>query len=551
LKCGLPFSLSEVGKKLNIISKKLETGKALIKYFSCPVKPTKTNGFRVRNYPENAPEKWEEYKSYNIGDVEAEREIYFTLLEYEVPKFEQDMYQLDQTINDRGILVDLDFAAKAVKIESEYTEQITKRVVHLTGLDNPNSPLQLKKWLFAMTGHEVTSLTKETYPVLLKHFEKNKTVVEVIESKQKLGKTSVKKYTSMLYCACEDCRVRGLFQFYGANRTGRWAGRLVQLQNLPQNHIKNLDLARQQVFNSDCDTIELLYDDVATILSELIRTAFIPKLNNIFIVADFSAIEARVVSWLADEEWRLEVFRTHGKIYEAAASRMFNVPIEVVTKDSHLRAKAKNGELALGYQGSLGAMKRMGGEKMGLSDGEMMSIVNKWRKANPRIVALWDEINECAIQSVLYNNDVVSSIKGITFKCDGVYFMIVLPSGHTLYYRNPRISINKFKSKCITYEGIIQETKQWGTVETYGGKLVENIVQAISRDILGYSMQQLEMQNYPVVMHVHDEAICEIEDVDSDIHLKNMCDIMGQEIPWAKGLPLRAEGFKTTFYKKD
>jgi DNA polymerase len=550
--CGLPLSLAEVSKKLDIVHKKLDTGKALIKYFSCTCKPTQLNHFRTRNMPKDSPAKWNEYKIYNVEDVEAEREIHYRLEHYRIPEFERALYIIDQEINDRGILMDLILANNAVEIDEWFSNNLTNKVIEMTGISNPNSPAQLKKWLQDVTGdYTISSLTKETVPILIKQHKDKKEVSFVLNARQKLSKSSVKKYTAMLNCACNDDRARGLFQFHGAG-TGRWAGRLIQLQNLPKNHIANLDLARNALLNHDGDTLELLYDDVSTILSQLIRTAFVPKPGSIYHVADFSAIEARVVSWLADEDWRLEVFRGHGKIYEAAAARMFNVPIEMVTKESDLRAKAKNGELALGYQGSLGAMKRMGGEKMGLSDGEMMSIVHKWRSANPKIVALWEDYNNCAINAVMYNSTEVSENHNIIFECDGTSLMVGLPSERKLYYRSPRLKTNKFGSKCVSYFAVDQETKMWGEVDTYGGKLTENIVQALSRDILGYSMLQLKSEGFDTVMHVHDEVICEcIAHEDSEEDLTNMCNIMGQEIPWAPGLPLMAEGFSAYYYKKD
>lgn len=555
--CGLPFSLDEVSKKLDLKDKKLDTGKALIKYFSCPCKPTKINGMRTRNYPWHAPEKWDMYKEYNTYDVLAEREIHHRLEKYEIPEFERNLYVLDQNINDRGILVDKELAESAIFVDTDYTEMLMSRVREITELENPNSPVQLRQWLKSVTGDDIPSLAKDAIPVLMEKYASNPEIIEVLEARQKLSRSSVKKYYAMINCAMSDDRVRGTFQFYGANRTGRWAGRLLQLQNLSKNHLDNIEVPRELIRQRDWDTVEIMYNDVADILSQLVRTALIAPEGKTFCVADFSAIEARVVSWLADEEWRMEVFRGDGKIYEAAGARMFNVPISAVTKGSDLRAKAKNAELALGYQGSLGAMKRMGGDKMGMSDTEMMSIVHKWRKANPKIVALWQEVEDCAHEAVRYQRKVVGTARNLEFDCDGDYLTVKLPSGRCLFYRNPRFVQKQVGgrgpvSKLLCYDGIVQETKQWGDIETYGGKLTENIVQAISRDLIGYAMLQLEENDYAITMHVHDEAIAEVPaDGWEKQWLSEMERIMGTPPSWAKDLPLNADGYITSFYKKD
>lgn len=555
--CGLPFSLDEVSKKLDLKDKKLDTGKALIKYFSCPCKPTKINGMRTRNYPWHAPEKWDMYKEYNMYDVLAEREIHHRLEKYEIPEFERSLYILDQNINDRGILVDKELAESAIFVDTDYTEMLMSRVREITELENPNSPVQLRQWLKSVTGDDIPSLAKDAIPVLMEKYASNPEIIEVLEARQKLSRSSVKKYYAMINCAMSDDRVRGTFQFYGANRTGRWAGRLLQLQNLSKNHLDNIEVPRELIRQRDWDTVEIMYNDVADILSQLVRTALIAPKGKTFCVADFSAIEARVVSWLADEEWRMEVFRGDGKIYEAAGARMFNVPISAVTKGSDLRAKAKNAELALGYQGSLGAMKRMGGDKMGMSDTEMMSIVHKWRKANPKIVALWQEVEDCAHEAVRYQRKVVGTARNLEFDCDGDYLTVKLPSGRCLFYRNPRFVQKQVGgrgpvSKLLCYDGIVQETKQWGDIETYGGKLTENIVQAISRDLIGYAMLQLEENDYAITMHVHDEAIAEVPaDGWEKQWLSEMERIMGTPPSWAKDLPLNADGYITSFYKKD
>lgn len=549
--CGLPLSLAQVSSALKLEEfGKASTGKALIKYFCCPIKPTKANDKRYRNFPIHDLEKWEEFKQYCIQDVVAEREIHNRLEQYEMGSFERSNYILDQEINDRGILVDLPMARNAYDVDMWHSNNMKERLKELTGLENPNSVAQLKKWLGTELKIEIKTLAKDAIQPLIDQTE-SPVVKEVLELRLKASKASVKKYAAMLSCACDDHRVRGLFQYYGANRTGRWAGRLVQLQNLPQNHLTDLAQARSVIKSGDTSTIGMIYDDISSILSQLIRTTFIARPGHTFAVADFSAIEARVVAWLAGEQWRIDVFKTHGKIYEASASMMFNVPIEEVTKGSDLRAKGKNAELALGYQGSIGAMKRMGGEAMGLSDNEMMSIVRKWRKANKAIVRCWDKMNVYALKAFRTKERVETGLGGIAFSCDANMLKIHLPSGRFLSYWNPKIEINRFGEPCLTYSGVDQTTKKWWRVETYGGKIVENIVQATARDILAYSMLQLNSQGFNVVMHVHDEAICEISAYDQKWSLERMCEIMGQDIPWAEGLPLNADGYLTPFYKKD
>lgn len=551
--CGLPLKLAEVSKVLDLKDKKLETGTLLIKYFSCPCKPTKINGGRTRNYPKHAPEKWAMYKEYNKYDVLSEREIVRLLQDVELPDMELRLYELDQQINDRGILVDLDMAKSAISIDEWYSSILEKQVKDMTGLANPNSAAQLKGWLSKKLGRPITTLLKAEMPALIESC-KDPDAKFVLEARQRLAKSSVKKYMAMLNCAGPDHRARGLFQFYGANRTGRWAGRLIQLQNLPQNHIKDLDVARTIVKSGNGEDVELMYDNVPDTLSQLIRTAFIAPEGKTYAVADFSAIEARVISWFADEEWRLEVFRTHGKIYEATASRMFNVPISMVTKGSDLRQKGKISELALGYGGSLGAMKRMGGERMGLSDGEMMASVRKWRAANAGIVAFWNEVEACAIKAVRFQTQVECIYHGLVFTYEHNALTIKLPSGRKLFYRNPIIRISKSSkvgAYTLYYEGVVQETKQWGEIDTYGGKLTENIVQATARDLLGHVMLKLASEGYPLVMHVHDEVIAEVPEAEGEKYLKRMCEIMAEEVPWAKGLPLRGDGYITKYYKKD
>lgn len=561
--CGLPLSLDQVNKalKLGEDKAKLSTGKALIKYFSCPVKPTKANGQRHRNLPHHDPEKWGLYKIYCVRDVEAEREIDKRLERYEIPNFERRNYILDQKINDRGIMVDLILAANAYGIDEQFSKELRQRMKDLTGLENPNSVAQLKEWLSNATGKEVKSLAKDVIPGLLEGADD--TVSEVLRLRQQGSKSSTKKYKAMLECACDDQRAHGLFQFYGANRTGRWAGRLVQLQNLPQNKIEELDEARAMVASNDYDFLDMVYgDQVPTVLSELIRTAFVAPASHTFAVADFSAIEARVIAWLAGEKWRLDVFNSHGKIYEASASKMFGVPLDEVDKD--LRAKGKVAELALGYQGAVGALRQMDkkGDLEHLDDNEVRDIVTSWRRANPAIKNLWHVVENAAKKAIKLRCRVPGP-QGLEFSCDENYLMIKLPSGRSLFYYKPSIGSNRYGSESIKYRGMDQKTKQWAFIESYGGKLVENIVQAIARDLLAFAMLRLDEAGFKIVMHVHDEAICEvkksvkvigpqgIEEIKAVDKLEHMCEIMGESVYWAPGLPLRADGYLTDYYKKD
>lgn len=554
--CGLPLSLDGVSKALNLTDKKLDTGKALIKYFSCPCKATRVNGMRTRNYPEHAPEKWEMYKEYNKYDVLAEREIFNSLKAYIIPEIEHKMYVLDQNINDRGILVDMELAKSAIDVDNTYTSMLTQHAQQLTGLENPNSPTQIRQWVEKKTGSVVLSLSKETMPDLFKEFADYPDVIELLNIRKKLSKTSIKKYYAMLNCAMKDNRCRGLFQFYGANRTGRWAGRLLQLQNLSKNHISHIEIPRELVRARDWESVEMLYDDVSDILSQLVRTALIAPEHKTFAVADFSAIEARVISWLANEKWRMDVFKGDGKIYEATGSKMFNVPISTITKGSVLRDKSKISELALGYEGSLGALKRMGGERMGLSDTEMMSLVRKWRMANPAIVDMWKEIDEASKEAVRYQRPVSCTCRNIVFDCDGKFMTIKLPSGRQLFYYGPKfkdkkIGCSTMPTRVLCYQGVVQETKQWGEIDTYGGKLTENIVQAIARDLLGNSMLNMQEEDFEIAMHVHDEAIAEIPLENAKEHYNNMIKAMEKVPHWASDFPLKADGYITPFYLKD
>lgn len=561
--CGLPLSLQMVSDALKLEEKgKLSTGKSLIRYFCIPCKPTKVNGGRIRNFPKHDLQKWEEFKKYCINDVVAEREIDKILKQYKIPKFERLNYILDQKINDRGILIDIDMAKSAVSIDNKHAEILKNKLIELTGLQNPNSPTQLKKWLGDAMGKTINSLAKDVIPSLIQEAE-SETVKKVLTLRGKSSKTSTKKYVAMLNCVCYDNRAHGLFQFYGANRTGRWAGRLIQLQNLRRNYLKDLEGARKTFATGDYSLITMMYENISDTLSQLIRTAFVAPKGKIFAVADFSAIEARVIAWLANENWRLDVFNSHGKIYEASASMMFGVPIEQIDKGSELRTKGKIAELALGYQGSLGALKKMGGEAMGLSEAEMTNIVSKWRNSNQNIVKLWKDVETYAKAAVKRQKKfVLKKNKNLIFESNGEVLTIELPSGRKLFYQSPQITINRFGKESVKYKGVDQITKKWWWVDSYGGKFVENIVQAIARDLLADSMLRLDKEGYKIIMHVHDEAICEIPDSDIDVHvqasgwtsqddLDKMCNIMGEPIPWAEGLPLEADGYLTPFYKKD
>ncbi|MBP7899124.1 MAG: DNA polymerase [Candidatus Syntrophosphaera sp.] len=540
---GLPLSLDGVGMVLNLEEKKMKEGKELIRYFSIPAKPSKSNGERTRNLPIHAPEKWDKFKDYCKRDVEVEKAIREKLKKYPISIREQELYILDQRINDRGILVDLHLARNAIQCDTAYRDIAISESKRISGLENPNSVAQIKEWL-SDQGHEVESLSKKAVQEMIQETEGS--VERFLELRTKLSKTSIKKYEAIKRSVCKDKRVRGLLQFYGANRTGRWAGRLVQVQNLPQNHLKDLELARKLLREDRFEDLELLFDSVPNLLSELIRTAFIPKVGCSFIVADFSAIEARVIAWLAGETWRMNVFSSHGKIYEASASQMFKVPIEEVTKGSQLRQKGKISELALGYGGSVGALKSMGALEMGLQEEELQPLVNTWRNANPNITRLWWEIDRAAIQVVKEKG--MQQVGKIKIQCKSGILFITLPSGRNLCYIKPRLEENKFGREGITYEGVA-ENKRWGRIETYGPKLVENIVQGIARDLLAEALINVDRAGYDIVMHVHDEIV--VEAVGSEENLNEVCRLMAVAPSWAKGLPLRADGFICDFYKKD
>lgn len=538
---GLPLSLEKVGEVLKLDKQKMNEGKALIRYFSIPCKLTKTNGMRTRNLPHHDLEKWSTFKEYNQRDVETEMEIKKKLSAFPMPQSEWENYWIDQNINDRGILIDESLVDSAIKFDEILREENMNRAIELTGLENPNSPLQLKEWL-NKKGLEIDSLAKKDVESALKNVEGD--IKEVLELRQELSKSSVRKYDAMKNVKGKDNRARGLIQFYGANRTGRYSGRLIQVQNLRRNNLKDLDLARSLVKNRDYETMEILYESPSDILSQLIRTAFIAKEGTRFIISDFSAIEARVLAWLAGEQWVLDAFENGEDIYCRTASRMFGVPVEKHGVNGHLRQKGKIATLACGYQGALGALKAMGGIEMGLSEDELQSIVDSWREANPNIVSLWWDIDSVVKRVVKtrskekYKSLVISYEKGILF--------IELPSKRRLAYPKAKIGTNRFGGESIVYEGIVVGNK-WDKIESYGGKFVENIVQAIARDILAEAMMRLEKKGFNIVMHIHDEVV--IESDSSSVEEIN--EIMSIVPSWAPGLILDADGFESEFYKKD
>jgi DNA polymerase len=539
---GLPLHLEGVAQVLQLEEQKMSEGKALIRYFCMPCKPTAANGGRTRNLPSDAPEKWEQFKAYNIRDVEVELAIRKKLEKYPIPEAEHDLYILDQKINDRGFQADMNFVMQAITCDRQFSVAATEKAYELTGLENPNSVAQLKDWLVGR-GVEVENLSKKNVQELVGETEGE--VKEALKLRLLMAKTSVRKYEALERAVCSDGRVHGLLQFYGANRTGRWAGRLVQVQNLPQNHIEDLKLARDLVKEGRFEDIELLFGNTPGVLSELIRTAFVPKEGHRFIVADFSAIEARVISWLAGEKWRLEVFASHGKIYEAAASMMFHVPIEEVTKGSPLRQKGKISELACGYGGGVGALKAMGALEMGVEEDELQGLIDNWRTANPRIVNFWWEVDKAAITAVKERTK--TRTHGIIFTYQSGMLFVTLPSGRNLVYVKPKLMLNKFGREGLTYEGI-GATKKWERIETYGPKIVENIVQATSRDLLADAMLRLDQAGFVIVAHVHDEVICEVPEGKSSV--EEICSFMSKGPKWAQGLPLTADGYECEFYQK-
>ena len=537
---GLPLSLEGIGKVLKLENQKMAEGKALIRYFCVPCKPTKANGGRTRNLPEHDPVKWSTFIAYNKRDVKTEMAIQQKLSKFPVPDFLWEEYHLDQEINDRGIQLDMVLVEQAIAIDERSREELSAKMRQLTALENPNSVQQMKEWL-TKHGLEVDSLDKKAVKELLKTAPPE--LAEVLELRRQLAKSSVKKYQAMQNAVCTDGRARGMFQFYGANRSGRWAGRLIQLQNLPQNHMAHLEDARSLVRSGDYALLSALYDSVPEVLSELIRTAFVPRDGYKFIVSDFSAIEARVLSFLASESWRLKVFAENGDIYCASASAMFHVPVEKHGQNAHLRQKGKIAELALGYGGSVGALKSMGALEMGLAEEELQPLVDAWRTSNPNIVQLWWDVDNAVKTTVRQRLD--TETHGIRFRYRSGMLFIVLPSGRQLCYVKPKMGTNKFGGESVTYEGV-GSTKKWERIESYGPKFVENIVQAISRDILMYAMRTLS--HCFIVGHVHDELIIECS---MDVSPDAVCEQMGRTPPWIEGLNLRADGYETMFYKKD
>ena len=539
---ALPRSLEDVGRVLGLDEQKMKEGKELIRYFCVPCKPTKANGGRTRNLPCHAPEKWELFKTYCKRDVDVEKSIRRKLHNFPIPESEMELYRLDQRINDRGVLVDMGLVEQAIACERLHKEIVTKRAYELTGLENPNSVVQLKGWLGDM-GMEAESLSKKAVAEMIA--ETDGEVEELLRLRLMLAKTSVKKYEAIERSACSDGRVHGMLMFYGANRSGRWSGKNVQLHNLPKNYLPDLELARDLVKQGRFEDIELLYDSTPNVLSELIRTAFIPKPGCRFVVADFSAIEARVLAWLSGEQWRLDVFTSHGKIYEASASSMFHVPMEEITKGSPLRQKGKLAELGLGFGGASGALISMGALDMGLTEEELPPLVAAWRKANPHITQFWWDVDAAAIKAVTEKQR--TKVGRIIFEYKSGILFITLPSGRKLSYVKPRMAVNRFGRDGLTYEGIA-ENKKWSRIETYGPKLVENIVQGTARDLLAEAMLRVEKKGYPIVMHCHDEIIAEVPEGTGSVD--EMCEIMAVQPEWAEGLPLRADGFECRFYKK-
>lgn len=537
---GLPLSLKAVGEVLKLTDRKMDEGKALIKYFSVPCNPTKTNGGRTRNFPEHDIQKWNTFKEYNKRDVEVEMSIHEKLHNFPVPDFVWEEFWIDQAINDRGIEIDTDIVKNAIKIDEITKARLTAAIKEITDLENPNSVMQMKQWL-AENGLKVDSLGKNEVKELLKSAPSK--LASVLKLRQQLAKSSVKKYQTMQNTMCADHRARGMFRFYGANRSGRWAGRLIQLQNLPQNHMPDLREARGLVKTGNLTALEILYDDISDTLSQLIRTAFIPKDGYKFIVSDFSAIEARVIAHIAGEKWREDVFKSGGDIYCASAERMFHCKVEKHGENSHLRQKGKIAELALGYGGSVGALKSMGALEMGMNENELQPLVDSWRNANSNIVNLWWDVDRCVKQVIKERNS--ADTHGIGFKYESGMLFIILPSGRWLCYVRPRIGENQFGGESVTYEGI-SAARKWDRIESYGPKLVENIVQAISRDILCHAMKSLS--DYFIVGHVHDELIIECK---KDVAVDSICEQMSKTPPWMPGLVLNADGYETDFYCKD
>lgn len=540
---SLPSSLADVGAALGLERQKMTEGKELIKYFCVSCKPTKSNGGRTRNMPKDAPEKWALFKEYCKRDVDVERQIAKKLEMYPISESEHRLYVLDQRINDRGVLVDLSLAQQAIKINSIQTAVATEQAYTLTGLENPNSVAQLKDWLIE-NGVEIDSLSKKAVAALAD--ETDGDIQEMLHLRLLMSKTSVKKYEAVMRSVCKDNRVRGMMRFCGASRTGRWSGNILQPQNLPQNHLPDLTLARDIVKDGDFEMLDMTFGNVPNVLSELIRTVLIPKQNHRFIVADFSAIEARVLSWLAGEQWRLDTFRNGGDIYCASASQMFRVPVEKHGVNGHLRQKGKISELACGYGGSVGALKNMGAVEMGVPEDELQGLINDWRNANPHIVKLWTEVGNTAMKAI--KEKTIVSLGKLVFMYERGILFIRLPSGRRLSYIKPRIGTNRFGGDSITYMGV-SASKKWERLETFGGKLVENIVQAIARDLLASAMMNVANAGYDIVFHVHDEIIAEVPDGQGSGD--EMCMLMSINPDWADGIPLSADGYECEYYRKD
>ncbi len=537
---GLPLSLEGVGAVLKLQDQKMKEGKDLIKYFCCPCKPTKVNGGRTRNLPEHAPDKWETFKTYNKRDVDVEMAIKQRLSKFPVPDFVWEEYHLDQEINDRGIMLDMDVVENAIAFDEKSKAELMIAMQNITNLDNPNSVVQMKQWL-SDNGIEAESLGKKDVAAMIKDTAGD--VAAALKLRLQLAKSSVKKYQAMQNAVCKDGRAHGMFQFYGANRSGRWAGRLIQLQNLPQNHMNDLADARELVRTGEYDSLELLYDDIPDTLSQLIRTAFIARPGYKFVVSDYSAIEARVLAYLAGETWRSKVFAEGKDIYCASASQMFGVPVEKHGINSHLRQKGKIAELALGYGGSVGALISMGALDMGLTEDELQPLVDSWRASNPNITAFWWNVDNAVKTAIKMK--VPTEVNGIKFLCRSGMLFIKLPSGRTLSYVKPRIGENRFGGESVTYEGI-GSTKKWERIESYGPKFVENIVQAVSRDLLCFAMRNLS--HCFICGHVHDELIIECS---QDVDYKSICNIMSRSPDWMPDILIRGDGYETPFYKKD
>lgn len=558
LYCGYTAGLEATGRALGLSEdkQKLNTGKTLIRYFCVPCKPSKANGMRTRNYPHHDPDRWRLFKEYNRQDVVTEMEIERRLSAFPVPDFVQKQWETDLLINDRGVAVDMDFVSGALELGETVRSTLMIEAIDLTGLRNPNSVKQLARWIESETGELVNNLRKDTVSKLLDKSEDDTEVQRMLEIRQELGKTSTKKYDAIRDCVCPDGRVRGLLQYYGANRTGRWAGRLVQVQNLPRTYTEPLELARNLVKGRKLDGLRAVYGSVNDTLSQLIRTAFVAPEGNVLIDADFSAIEARVISWLAGQEWRIEVFKSGGDIYCASASQMFGVPVVKGGENGHLRQKGKVAELALGYQGGSGALINMGALDMGIPEEDLQDIVDRWRSANSKIRDLWYEMDNAAVQVIQNGGSVKVKCCTLTREYDYMQnvscLSILLPSGRKLYYVDPGIGENRWGGPSISYAGMDQTTKKWKRIETYGGKLVENCVQAIARDCLAQAIEHLEQAGFPVVFHVHDEVVIDITPfADNETMLNAVVGIMSKPIPWAQGLPLGADGWVGNFFKKD